>query len=104
VTGACQRFLISLLPIVLGCGDKDDTAADDTAAAVGSAGTACLSLAEEPDICPAGSTIDPSELVPVSCGATVLSVEGEGSVGSDPTGRVRRDSHSRGVMRQHRLL
>ncbi len=85
MTDTCQRFLLSLLPIIGGCGEKDDTG-EPQSTAEGTAGTACLGVAEELATCPASDAVTPGELVPVDCGATVLSVTGEGDFGSDPTG------------------
>lgn len=79
-----RRFLLTLLPLVTACGEKEDDTS--TTAATADEGTACLSMPAETETCPESAAVDLESLVPVSCGATLLSVEGEGSIGSDPTG------------------
>ena len=76
-----RTLLRSLLPLVLtGCGDGDKGEGEATEA------TGCITVADDVAECPAAEDVDVGAITSVHCGAEVVSVEGEGSFGSDPTG------------------
>ena len=76
-----RNLLRSLLPLVLtGCGDGDTGEGEATES------TGCITVADDATECPAAEDVDVSSVTTVHCGTEAVSVEGEGSFGSSPTG------------------
>ena len=88
MTNPYQAMLILLLPLV-GCDDKeaDDSGTttsktDDTGSTtpITASEQGCMQLPADLTECPAETDVSPDDLIPQTCGATVISVDGPGSL------------------------
>jgi hypothetical protein len=83
---ATKRLLQALLPLVMvGCpGGGGGKGGDDTGIDVESS-SACAQVDVSLTECPPAGDVVVDDMIPVICGATVLSVDGEGNFGSNPS-------------------